>query len=133
MRQREQPDDERNPVAAAQRILHEAASPEIDWSRNPIDDRERELRAAILRVIEREIKATFTLPDWESIALSTWRGELLLLGDGAEMVGSDLYDEIERVEELAKAERVARQRRKRQKIMLEAVADAQRSRNGGRL
>ncbi len=78
-------------LAEALRIAREAedATVEIDWTDNPASDREAELRLAIIRRIETEEMELFDVPHYVLLALRN-------LTPGAEVIGEDLYDAIER-------------------------------------
>jgi hypothetical protein len=97
------PTQEKDPVAAAQRIIAEARRAgefdAIDWTQNPKDEREVKLRAAILRAIKKKFGARpITGEPWW-----IWAEKLRQLAPrDSKCLGEDLYDEIERAKRLIK-------------------------------
>jgi hypothetical protein len=115
----------KDPVAAARRIIAEARRAgeldEIDWTNSPKNERERAIRAAVLKAIEEE-----SLSEWHQPSYF-WVDDLKNLAPDAEEIGEDLYDEIERVTKLAD-EAFAEDNRQRRRKFTER---AQREIDGG--
>lgn len=97
----------------AMAIAREAEYAAVDWTKNPENDREAELRAAAIAHIENDVaerearSKKFLGYETSHVALNTLTELESLIDYDAEIIGADLYDAIEKWEAAHDQERAA--------------------------